>query len=162
MSGEDAFSIDVTASSAVVGCILAVVLLSGPVGGIDLTGEQPQLGDGTASVTVKQPDTETIAVTDGRFGTNVSYVRIPDLVLSVSDLSSQPRVVYTVRIPGLDVEKSTTRLVHSTGRLRVPLADQALVPKVESGTYRGQIIVRIQSFSGGETVLNRSVRVVAE
>lgn len=142
----------------VVAVILVGMLLSGPVGGVDLAREQLSLGDGTASVTVVEPDEETIRVTEGRFGTNVSYVRIPDLVVDVTNVDGQPRVFYQVSIPELGIEKQNDKIVRSTGRLRVPISDRAVSGDVATPTT-ARLVVRVQSYSGGEVVLNRTVEV---
>ncbi|MEF8785937.1 MAG: hypothetical protein V5A45_08390 [Haloarculaceae archaeon] len=149
----------VSVSQIAVAVILVGMLLSGPVGGVELVGERPSIGDGTASVTVVEPTAETIQVTEGRFGTNVSYVRIPDLVLDVTSVDGQPRVLYQVTIPELGIKKQNDKLVRSTGRLRVPISDHT-VPKEKTldGTT-ARLVVRVQSYSGGEVVMNRTVEV---
>jgi hypothetical protein len=141
-----------------VGVILAVLLITGPLGGIDVTEETTALGDGTATVRILESGEREFAITDGRFGTNVSYVRVPDLRLDVESVSGQPRVLYIVRVPALGLDESNSRLLESTGRLRVPLRDQA-VRTVSNESYEGRVIVRIQSFSGMETVRNQSIEV---
>jgi hypothetical protein len=65
-----------------------------------------------------------------------------------------------VQVPALGLDEDNSRLVRSTGRLRVPLRDQAIDQSV-SGTYSGRLIVRVQSFSGMQTVSNRSIEVHA-
>jgi len=143
-----------------VGVILAVILLSGPVGGIDLTAPpSPGVGDGTASIDVLEPNGDTLGMTAGRFGTDVTYVRIPDLVADIERVEGRPRVRYSVSVPGLDVDRQETRTVESTGRLRIPLDDRAFWdPK--SRTYEGRLVVEVQSFTETKTVLNRSIEVV--
>ena len=144
----------------VVAVVLVVVLLSGPGTGIDLTSERPSLGDGTATVTVVQPEDGPLSVTDARFMRGASYVRIPDLVVDVTDVTGQPRVFYQVSIPALDVKKQNDRIVDAPGRFVVPLSDRAIpedwVP--DNGTT-ARVVVRVQSYSEGRTVLNRTVHV---
>ena len=142
-----------------VGIIVAVLLVTGPIG-VNVTGEPAALGDGTATVTVLDPTGDRVPITDGRFGTAVSYVRIPDLVVDVESVSGQPRLLYIVRVPALGLDEDNSRLVRSTGRLRVPLRDRAVNQEV-SGSYSGRLIVRVQSFSGMQTVSNRSIEVHA-
>jgi hypothetical protein len=143
-----------------VGIIVAVLLVTGPIG-VSVTGEPDTLGDGTATVTVLEPGSDALSITDGRFGTEVSYVRIPDLVVDVESVSGQPRLLYVVRVPALGLDEDNSRLVRSTGRLRVPLRDRAIDQEV-SGTYSGRLVVRVQSFSGMQTVSNRSIEVRVE
>jgi len=144
-----------------VGVVLFVLLLSGPVGGVDFSGEPASLGDGNASVTVVEPTPEQIVVTEGRFGTNVTYVRVPDAVVDVEAVSGRPRIVYTVSISGL-AERQGTRYVGSTGRMQIPVADQAVPTPPDPGTYEGTITIRVQSFTGQTVVLDRRIEVVIE
>jgi hypothetical protein len=145
-----------------VGIILFVLVLSGPVGGVDFTGEPTTLDDGNASVTVAEGSTDTLTVSEGRFGTNVTYVRIPDAVLDVESVRGQPRVVYLVTVPNLSVDKQSRRYIESTGRLTVPMSDRALPNRPAAGTYEGRMVIRVQSFGYDEVVLNRSVEVTVE
>jgi|AntRauTorcE11898_2_1112593.scaffolds.fasta_scaffold11241_2 hypothetical protein len=149
----------VSVPQIVVAVILVEMLLSGPVGGVELVSERPSLDDGTASVTVVDPTEDPIQVTAGRFGTNVSYVRIPDLVVDITSVDGQPRVFYQVSIPELGIKKQNDKLVRSTGRLRVPISDHT-VPKEKAldGTT-ARLVVRVQSYSGGQVVMNRTVEV---
>lgn len=146
----------------VVGFILFVLLLSGPVGGVDFTGEPTTLGSGNATVTVVEPSTDRLTVSEGRFGTNVTYVRIPDAVLNVEQFRGQPKVVYLVTVPELDVDRQSRRYIESTGRLRLPVEDRALLTRPESGSYQGRLVVRVQGFGYDRVVYNRSVEVMVE
>jgi len=143
------------------GIVLFVLLLSGPVGGVDFTGEPATLGDGNASVTVVEPAASQLRVTEGRSGTNVTYVRVPDAVVDVERVTGQPRIVYSISIPGL-VDRQATRYVESTGRLRVSLADKARPTPPEPGTYRGTLTIRVQSFTGETVAVDRRIEVVVE
>ena len=142
----------------VVAVVIGTLLLSGPAGGIDFGAERPSLDEGTATVQVVSPGGEPISITDGRFGTGVAYVRMPDLVVNVSDLEGTPRLSYTVTIPELDIEKRTDRLVGSPGRISVPLSDRA-IPDSEVADTEARIEVLLQSYSGQTTVVNRTVEV---
>lgn len=153
----------VTAGRVVAGLILATLLLAGPPAGPDLAAsDDARLDDGTASVSVLEPAGAEIRVTDGRFGTDVAYVRLPDLVVDVEQFEGTPRVQYTVSVPGLDIERTETKLVTSEGRLRVRLEDRALPERPDEETYRGVLRVRVQSLSTEQTVLNRTVEVTVE
>lgn len=143
----------------VVVVIVGALLLSGPLGGIDFVSGQPSLDSGNATVEVVAPQDGRIPVTDGRFGTGVSYVRIPDLVVDVGHVEGTPRVSYVFAIAELGIEKRNTRLVDSTGRLTVPLGDRALPNPTPSIDTEARIIVRVQSYSGQYTVWNRTMEV---
>jgi hypothetical protein len=162
----DEYEVEMSRQSAAVlftvGIILFVLVLTGPVGGVDLTGEPATLDEGNASVTVVDGSVDTITVSEGRFGTNVTYVRLPDAVLDVDRVRGQPRVVYLVTIPNLSVDKQSRRYIESTRRLTVPMSDRALPTRPASGTYQGRMVIRVQSFGYDEVVLNRSVEVTVE
>lgn len=162
----DEYEVAVSRQSAAVlstvGIILFVLVLAGPAGGIDLVGDPTTLEEGNASVTVVDGSTDTITVSEGRFGTNVTYVRIPDAVLNVDRVQGQPRVVYLISVPNLSVDKQSRRYIESTGRLTVPMSDRALPNRPAAGTYDGRIVIRVQSFGYDEVVLNRSVEVTVE
>lgn len=143
----------------VVAVILVVMVLSGAGSGLDLSRDRPSLGGGNATVTVLEPNGDAIRVTPGRFGTNVSYVRIPDLAVDVERVTGHPRVFYQVEIPALGVAKQNAGLVRSTGRLTVPLSDRAIEPSTPVGNATARLTVRVQSFDGGYVVLNRTVPV---
>lgn len=144
---------------AIAAIIVALLMLSGPLGGLAVTDpDHGQLDDGTATVTVLQPDTEGLSVTPGRFGTEAVYLRVPDLVVDVEQVAGQPRLVYDLSVPALDVDEHETRVVHTTGTTRVRMSDVAMEP-VEAGTYEGTIEIRVQSFAVDETVVNQTVEV---
>lgn len=146
----------------VVGFIFFVLVLAGPVGGVDLTGEPTKLGNGNASVSVVEPTTDSLTVSQGRFGTNVTYVRIPDAILDVERVRGQPRAVYLLSVPNLSIDKESRRYIESTGRLRLPLSDRALPRRPAPGTYDGRMVIRVQSFGYDNVVLNRSIEVTVE
>jgi hypothetical protein len=143
----------------VVAVVVFVMLLSGPGSGLDFARDSASLGDGTASVTVVQPTDDQVRVTEGRFGTNVSYLRIPDLVVDVTALDGRPRVLYQVTVPELGIQKQNDDIVRSTGRMRVSISDRALPPGTDAGGTTARLVVRVQSFTGQSVVMNRTVDV---
>jgi len=152
-----------SAVTVATGLILVTLLVAGPPLGIDIVSSNAdRLGDGTADVTVIQPTGDTIRVTEGRFGTGVWYVRLPNLVVDVEQFEGQPRVQYAISIPGLDLDRTKARLVTGSGRLRIPVDDRALAERPGNSTYRGSVQVRVQSLSAEKTVLNRTVEVTVE
>jgi hypothetical protein len=143
---------------------LVIVLATVTAG---LAGSEPAaLGDGTATVDVVEPTAETLSIDRGRFGADVSYLRLPDLVVDVSNVTGRPRVVYAVRVPALGLDRVENRLIREEGRLRVSMADRAYPPRgsgdgglPEPGTYDGRLVVRVQSFASDRTVRNRTIQV---
>jgi hypothetical protein len=141
--------------------VLVTLFLTGPLVGLDVTTEStPQVGDGDATVDVAFDGEFTL--TAGRFGSNASYLRIPDAVVSVDSLEGQPRVLYQVRVPGLGYGETTTRVMTDTRTVRLSQRVQGLAPGARfGGPYTAQVVVRVQSFEGSRTVLrtNRTVEV---
>lgn len=146
--------------------VLVVLVLSGPlVGIVDLTPETrgaAQLGDGTANVTVVGDPTADLAITPGRFGTNVSYLRIPTAVVDVRRVDDRPRLLYSVTVPKLDFERSVTEPLDEgvDGRVRLSMSDRAFAhAKIRNESYRATVRVRVQSFEGTRTVYQRNTTV---
>jgi hypothetical protein len=142
--------------------VLFVLVLAGPVGGVDIVGEPATLDDGNASVTVVADSVDSLTVSKGRFGTDVTYVRIPDAVVDVDRVRGRPRVVYLLSVPNLSVDKQSRRYIESPGRLTIPMRDRALPERPAAGTYRGRVLIRVQSFGYDDVILNRSIEVTVE
>lgn len=142
--------------------ILLVVLLSGPVGGLSPSGGPQRVGDGDADVVVQRAAGEDLEVTAGRFGTKGGYLRISDLVADVRSVTGRPELVYQVTVPELDLEARRRHVLgpDSTGTVRLSLDDRGLPSEaLAAESYRGLVVVRVQSFSTERIVLNRSVAV---
>jgi hypothetical protein len=146
-----------------VAVILVVLVLSGPlVGVVDLTPESrgaAELGDGTANVTVVGDPTADLAITPGRFGTNVSYLRVPPAVVDVDRVTGRPRLLYLVRVPDLGFERSVTEPLdeRTDGRVTLSMSDRAFAhARIRNDSYRATVVVRVQSFGGTRTVYRRN------
>jgi hypothetical protein len=158
-----------TPAALAVSLVVVVAVLTGPLGLVDLTGEPAQLGDGNASVAVLGPETGRIPMTEGRFGADVMYTRLPDLAVEITAVTGRPRILYTVRVPELRIDRTVRRLVRSEGRMRIRMSDYALPREnddfpdpLQNRSYDGTLVVRVQSFTTQYTVLNRSVEVRVE
>lgn len=144
---------------AVVGVILlTLVASSGAVGGDGTAGQGSQaVGEGTASVTVESLSTERLRIDDGRFGTGVRYLRVPDVRVRVDDVDADPRLVYRIQVPALGVDDATTRSLTGTAgqTLTVRGVDRAFDPgQVSADQYEAIVTVRVQSFDVDETVVS--------
>ncbi len=141
-------------------CVVAVVVLAlvtSGVGGGVAGHSPPSLGDGTATLTVDSLPTDRLHVDEGRFGTDVRYLRVPDVTLRVDAVSGTPRLVYRVDVPALDVSQTTTKLLTGTAprTLTVRGTDRALAPgTVTDDRYTATVSIRVQSFTGDRTVLS--------
>lgn len=146
-----------------VGVVALVLVTSGALGGVGEL-EPSALDDGTATVAVETLPTERLHIDDGRFGTDVRYLRIPDASVRVSDVRGTPRVVYRVEIPALDVDQaSSTLLTDDADRaVRIPGTHRAFESgEVREDRYAATVSIRIQSFSVDRTVVtvNETVEV---
>ncbi|MCU4799845.1 hypothetical protein OB920_05630 [Halobacteria archaeon HArc-gm2] len=122
------------------------------------------VGDGTAEVSVVSLPSERLRIDDGRFGTGVQYLRIPDIRIRVNGVDGDPRLVYRVEVPALDVDEAATKsLTNRDGQtVTVRGVDQAFDPDdVAADRYDARVTVRVQSFEVDETVVsvNESVAV---
>jgi hypothetical protein len=149
-----------------VAVVLAVLVLSGPlVGIVDLTPETrgaAELGEGTANATVVGDPTADLAITPGRFGTNVSYLRIPPAVVDVRRVEDRPRLLYSVSVPRLDFERSVSEPLNERvdGRITLRMDDRAFTnARIRNESYRATVVVRVQSFEGTQTVYRRNATV---
>jgi len=139
--------------------VLVVLVLSGPlVGVVDLTPESrgaAELGDGTAEATVVGDPAADLAITPGRFGTNVSYLRTPPATVDVDRVEGRPRLLYVVRVPRLDFERSVTRPLDGSvdGRVTLRMDDRAFENRaIRNDSYRATVTVRVQSFDETRTI----------
>ena len=146
----------------VVALLVAVVLVTtGPLVGIDVTREPvTEFSDGNATVADVGTESDRFRISDGRFGTDVEYVRLPTATVTVSEVTERPRLVYGIEIPALGIEQFETAVITEPGRYRLAPDDYGM----ESGTadaqsYAGTLAVRVQSFSTDRTVYTENVTV---
>lgn len=143
----------------VVGVILlTLVASSAALDGNDFAGRaSTEVGEGTATVTVETLPTDRLRVDDGRFGTDVVYLRIPDVRVRVDDVRGNPRLVYRVQVPALDVDEAATKpLTGNSGQMvTIRGVDQAFDPgQVSRDRYAATVSVRVQSFDVDETLVS--------
>lgn len=147
-------------SGVAVAIVLFVLLASGPVAGgfVQPSGIPTSVDDGTATVESVAVPTDELHVSDGRFGTAVSYLRVPDARVRLAAVSDHPRLVYRVEVPALDVDLTATRIVAERGTHDLHLRDHALEPdRVSNSSYEATVTVRVQSFAVDRTAYERNV-----
>ncbi|WP_324665512.1 hypothetical protein [Haloarcula sediminis] len=146
---------------AAVGLFVVFVLVgTGPLTGADVTSASPStFGDGNATVTEVGVDRSGLSLTPGRFGTNVTYLRVPPAAAAVDGVTGRPQLLYTVSVPGLDIRLVERRLVTGSGTYRLAPGDRAIPPGRVDGTYDAVLSVRIQSFTTDRTVARTTVTV---
>lgn len=153
-----------TVEWGVVGIILlTAVASSAAFGGEDLSGASyAEVGDGTATVTVDSLPTDELRIDDGRFGTGVVYLRVPDVRIDVGDVEDDPRIVYRVQVPSLDVDLASTASLSGRGgqTMTVSGVDKAFDPEsITVDKYAATVTVRVQSFDVDETVVSENATV---
>ena len=141
--------------------IVVSLVATGPLIGVDATGPQAtEFCDGTASVADVSIETSALAVTAGRFGTEVDYLRVPAAVVRVASVDGRPRLVYVVEVPALGVSRIEQVVVTDPGTYRVDPDDRAFERgSLSNESYDGTLTVRVQSFTDSTTVYRENVTV---
>lgn len=148
-----------------VAVVVFALVLSSPLFGISLTESGPPatVGNGNATVTSVDIDAESIRITPGRFGTDVSYVRIPDARVDVTRVDGAPRLVYRVEIPALNIDHDATKVLFGPETTTVRLDDVAVRPaELSADRYDARVTVRVQSYTVDRVVSNESVTIEVE
>jgi hypothetical protein len=136
--------------------VVGVLVATGPLTGLDVTSaEATAFGEGDAETEAVDLDASALTVTDGRFGADGPYLRIPTATVTVSSVTDRPRLVYVVAVPDLGVDRTGTRVVTSPGTYRLAPDDRALAPDTPAGFYDATLTVRVQSF-GTDRVLRHT------
>lgn len=143
------------------GLVVVFVLVgTGPLLGVDVTSASPStFGDGNATVSEVGVDQSRLALTPGRFGANVTYLRVPAATVAVDDVTERPQLLYIVSAPGLDVRLVERQVVTGPGRVRLAPDDRAMRPERADGAYNVTLTVRVQSFTTDRTVARTTASV---
>ena len=144
----------------VVGLFVVLVLVgTGPLIGVDVTdASETSFGDGNATVTEVALDRDGLAVTRGRFGANVTYLRAPTATVTVDSVTDRPRLVYIVEVPSWRIKLVETRVVTEPGTYRLAPDDRAMRPR-HGVVYDTTLSVRLQSFTTDRTLARTTVPV---
>ena len=144
-----------------VAVVIVVLVFSSSFVGFSFTqSESGTLGHGNATVSSVAVDVSDVRITPGRFGTDISYLRVPDAQVSVDDISGQPRLVYRLVVPALDRDLTATQLLDRSGPTTVRLSDAAFTAdQLDAESYEGRVTVRVQSISSDYTVFNESTTI---
>lgn len=144
-----------------VGLFVVFVLVgTGPLTGVDVTSASADsFGDGDATVAGVSVDGAGLALTPGRFGADVTYLRVPPATVTVDGVTDRPRLLYVVSVPALEVRLVETRVVTRPGTYRLRPDDRALAPGSADGTYTATLSVRVQSFTTDRTLTRTTVSV---
>lgn len=146
----------------VVGVVVLSLVVAGPVASGSEAQYPSTFGDGDATVSVDSFPADSLVVNSGQFGTDVYYLRIPDVVLTVEDVRDQPRLVYRVEIPELGVDESMTRVLSEgrPGSRRIRGIDRAFDgSELSESTYTATVSLRVQSFEVDRTITSTNTSV---
>jgi hypothetical protein len=102
---------------AVVGCIVATTLATGPLGLVTLTPaeEVGQDGVGAGNATVEILSTpDSVSITDSSDGQGNHHVRAPDIRVNISSLRGNPALTYSFAIDSPPIASSS---VHPLGQV---------------------------------------------
>jgi len=146
--------------------VLVTLVVTGPLVGVDAVRTQPTtIGDGTAAISSVQLPTSEIQITNGRFGTSVAYLRVPDASVSVDSVTGRPRLLYQVAVPALDISREDEQVLSEgqSGTFRLAPGDRAVQQSsLERDVYNGTVLLRVQSFETAETIVAQNVTVQVE
>jgi len=151
----------------VVGVVLVVTLVSGPlVGAVDLTQEptgcMEPVGSGSATVEVDTlPDSATIS--KGQFGAKAYYLNVPDGSVTVTNVTGQPILSYTISIPELSRTAGPTLFLCADQSSQQTLSIQRLTideNTLDDETYDATLTLVLRG--DGEEVLVREQSISVE
>lgn len=150
----------------VAGFVLVVTLVSGPlIGAVDLTQEprgcSAPVGTGSATVTADSlPDSATIS--KGQFGGDTYYLRVPDGEITVTDVTGQPVLSYTLSIEGLGRSAGPTLFLCADQSNQQPLSIQRRTiddAKLDADSYEGTLTLVLR---GDDETLVREKSITVE
>ena len=142
--------------------VVFVLVGTGPLTGLDVTSAPADtFGDGDAVIADVSVDRSGLALTTGRFGTSVTYLRAPPATVTVDSVTDRPRLLYIVTVPALDVRLVETRVLTGPGTYRLAPDDGALAPGTADGSYGATLSVRLQSFTTDRQLRRTNVTVEA-
>lgn len=140
--------------------VVFVLVGTGPLSGVDVTSASAStFGDGNATVTDVTVDRSGLSLTPGRFGTNVTYLRVPAATVTADTVTDRPQLLYIVSVPELNIRLVERQVVTRPGRYRLAPDDRAISPGRADGTYDAVLSVRVQSFTTDRTVARTTVTV---
>lgn len=141
--------------------VVVLTLLSGPiVEPIDFTddsgGITDDFGNGSADVAVVSfPDSVTLS--EGRYGSGQYYLRVPDATYSLSNVTGQPSIVYSLELDGPDKYYTTSQTEFVTdanaGQRRIRIGETVFDrDELRSDRYNATVTLLVRGGSE-ETVL---------
>jgi hypothetical protein len=115
-------------------CIVAVTLATGPVGLVALDPPeeigQDSIGNGNATVEVlSAPD--TISIQKSNDGQGLHHIRVPNTRVSISNLSGNPALTYSVSVDALGVGSNSVHPLESAGEGETTLSIDRITTRNE-------------------------------
>lgn len=150
-----------------VAVIVLVTLASGPlVGAVDFTtevdrGPSGDTGEGSADVTVLSlPDSATIS--EGRYGSQKSYLRVPDATVDLQNVTGEPLVQYELDIPEMGYSTATTAFLSPgmSGQQTLEITRVAFEPgEITRSQYNATLSIALRA-NGNKTVIQSRAIVI--
>lgn len=138
-------------ATTTIAAILTITLISGPlVSAVDFSHQadtDSELWTGSADVTVRSMP-ENVRLEQGDYGTRSYSLRVPAMVLSVTNVTGNPLFVTRIIIPELGHQSSAIETLpgERSGTVRLAIPQFTIGPqKVEQDQYRGQIEVLVRT-----------------
>lgn len=144
--------------------VLVVAFAFGPVvPGLALSSSSQKYepASGTVDVTVSALP-ETLTLERSGFGSGTYQLESSSVETNVSSVSGNPLVVYDLRIPELEYNKETYRILSPgfEGNLTIRASSDTIQPsRVNAGSYVATVTVLVRSDVGSRVVVTRNVTV---
>lgn len=144
--------------------VLLVAFAFGPaVPGLSLTSSAQEYEPASGSVNVTASELpETLSLERNGFGSGTYQLQSSFVETNVSGVSGNPLVVYDVRIPELEYNKETYRILSPDveGTLTIRASSDTVQPsKVNATSYDATVTVLVRSDVGSRVVTTRNVTV---
>jgi hypothetical protein len=140
--------------------VVFVLVGTGPLAGVDVTSASAStFGDGNATVADVTVDQSELTLSPGRFGTNVTYLRVPTTTVTVENVTDRPQLLYIVSVPGLDIRLVESEVLTGPGTYRLAPDDRAMPTGRADASYEATLSVRVQSFTTDRTLARTTVTV---
>lgn len=129
--------------------------------GLSSSAQEYEPASGSVNVSVSElPD--TLSLDRNGFGSGTYQLQSSSVETDVSGVSGNPLVVYDIRIPGLEYNKETYRILSPDvdGTLTIRASSDTVQPsRVNAGSYAATVTVLVRSDVGTRVVATSNVTV---
>jgi hypothetical protein len=144
--------------------VLTVAFTFGPVvPGISLSSSAAEYEPASGSVNVSVSSVpESLTLERNEFGSGTYQLESSSVTTTVADVSGNPLVVYDLRIPKLQYNKETYRILSAgfEGELSIRATSDTVQPsRVSAGSYDATVTVLVRSDVGSRVVVTKNVTI---